>query len=192
MSHEQKERLVKFCTVVGGQAVAHRYPNVWQREAADGTRRLLIGASSGQVDLVLALSHCLAEPFGLLYVLITPRRDHEPGRYQAPRPLNRSELEAFLHRFRASFEQDARHHVWIQSLTDETAQVVYDENDVIYAYGPLDEFERVLAERGLRSGSIDIPVPHNVMFHDAFDDDEDAIVAEWNWRWFPLEDQDDV
>ena len=195
LTHDPPAPLVKFCALVDGEATPYRHPDVWDRESVEGTARLVIGAASEQIDLLIELSRCLPEPLDLLYVLVSPRGDHEPGRYEAPQSLGRNEVEAFLRRFRAAFEQDGRHHVWIQTTSDagEDGLLVYDENNLIYAYGPLDAFEAILRRRGLRHGTVQLPVPHRVRFHGHFDRDEDAIVAEWAWKRFPLdEEQDDV
>jgi hypothetical protein len=139
----------KFCSVVGSDFIPYRYSNCWDIENTTGPERLVIGPESSQVELLLKLAQTLAEPFGILYVLLVSRKDHEPARYQCPYPCDRGEMESFFRTFTDFFESDGRHHVWLTSLTD-SSTLVYDKHNVIYAYGPLPQFERVLDSRGFK------------------------------------------
>lgn len=115
----------KFGTLQGDDWIPFAYPNVWAQEATTGPDRLVIAPASGQIELMRKLAEVLPEPFGILYVLLVPRSEREPGRYQSPEPSSRAELDAFLTQFQGFFEKDARHHVWIMSLFA-SATLVYD------------------------------------------------------------------
>ena len=164
-------------------------PNVWQRDWTTGPERLIVAPAASPVDVLLQLTRVLQEPFGILYVLLAPRTGAKAGRYQNPTPADREEMEGFFATFREYFESDARHHVWVASLPDQ-ATVVYDNHNVLYAYGPLPEYEQVLAERGLRRGEVVFPVPHEHNYNSEFDSNEKQIMNCWHWVWSPLTEHD--
>jgi len=173
-----------------GEMSEHHYADLWDVEKTTGADRVIAAPSSGQVALVEALMEELPEPFGLLSVLILARRaGHQVGRYQCPAPMSREEAVAFLHEYQEYFEGDGRHHLWVSSVSL-PATIVYDHHDVIYAYGPLDDFQRVLHRRGLERGPVKIPAPHTHQYNADFDLVEDKILAHWSWHWFPLQEQD--
>ena len=180
----------KFGTRQGENQVPFSYPNVWEQGHTTGPDRLLIAPASGHVALLRKLADVLPEPFGILYVLVVPRGGGEPGRYQSLYPCSRAEVDAFLTRFEAFFERDGRHHVWLLSLPA-SATLVYDNHNVRYAYGPLDEFKPILERAGLREGEIRFPDPHSHNYHAEFDGEEAAVMAYDEWRHFPLKEQDD-
>ena len=71
------------------------------------------------------------------------------------------------------------------------ATLVYDNHDLIYAYGPLDEFCEVLSSRGLREGDLSIPAPHQHCYNQEFDAAERDVLKYWEWRHSPLRSDDD-
>ena len=75
--------LYKFGWLPNGQEEEpYQYPDVWVRESSDRMDRLAIAPRSGYVNLLADLASVLEEPFLLLYVLVVPRGQAEPGRYQ--------------------------------------------------------------------------------------------------------------
>jgi len=169
--------------------VAHIWPDVWSVEKTTGPKRLVAAPSSGHVDLLIELSRVLPEPFGILYVLMTPRMGHQCGRYQCPEPIDRATVGSFLHQFEEYFENDGRHHVWLTSLPREDT-IVYDNHNVIYAYGPLRKYRKIIKARGLKKGSTRFPVPHVHCYNDCYDADEDRVMSYWEWRWSALADDE--
>jgi hypothetical protein len=125
----------------------------------------------------------------VLYVLVVSRSGHTEGRYQVPEPLSYEELELILYTFREFFEQDGRHHLWVSSASDE-GFFVFDNHNVIYAYGDLDAYEAHLESAGFGQGTLDMPVPHSHHYHFQFDDAEDEVIGYWQWKKFPLQPQD--
>ena len=168
------------------------HPHRWARErTSTGTERLVIGPKSGHVDLMLNLIDAMRGPFGILYVLTVPRCDHKQGRYQSESPCEKWQLVSFLEEFRDYFEKDGRHHLWLLGLGDKS-QIIYDNHNVLFAYGPLSAFERVLEDAGLTRGEVPAPAPHVHVYAEQFDADEDRIFAAHHWKWFPLvQDFDD-
>ena len=181
----------KFSQLTGTDTVPYVYPNVWEVEQTTGPERLVVAPPTKQVEPMLALTKLLPEPFGVLYVLTVPRGSSgEPGRYQSTQPATRSEMEAFLKRFCKYLESDARHHLWVTSLPN-SALLVYENHNVIYAYGPLDEFKKVLRAKGLTEGQVRFPSPHTHNYHLEFDGDERQVMSYWEWVYFSLAEGDD-
>ena len=168
------------------------YQDRWSLEKTTGPERLAVAPRGRRhIDVLLELAGCLQEPFGILYVLLLSRTGaHSPGRYQSPFPTTREETEAFARRFTNYFEGDGRHHLWLMSLPDQ-ATLVYDNHDLVYAYGPLDRFKSVLTRLGFSEGAVAIPVPHQHSWNQEYDSTEDEVMEYWGWKRFPLQADDD-
>jgi hypothetical protein len=179
----------KFGVPDGDVFVPYTYQPSYYHEQTIGTNRLVIAPASDQVNLLRELSRLTQEPFGILYVLVISRLDSQEARYQCPEPLTRTQMEAFLFEFHDFFESDARHHVWITSLPDK-ATLVYDNHNLIYAYGPLQRFAGVLRQQGLKEIRITVPSPHAHRYHPEFDASEAEVLSYWKWKTFPLAEQD--
>src|SRR5262245_36592712 len=108
---------LKFARLEDDQWVAHDYGNRYFLQPCGQATRLVVGPSSGHVELVLELSRQLAgQPWAVLYVLLVPRTgDRKPGRYQSPPFESHAALTDFLSSFAEFFEGDGRHHVWVGS-----------------------------------------------------------------------------
>lgn len=182
----------KFGTVRDEQdtnAQRFSFPNLWDIEKTSEPARLIIAPESGHIDLIIELSRALPEPFGILYVLVVPRGGNEEGRYQSDAPAGRPAMEPFLSEFRDFFEKDARHHIWIFSLPGR-AMLVYDNHNVIYAYGELEKFKEVLDAKGFTQGGVNLPVPHVHLYNPTFDSEETRILSSAGWKKFPLLESD--
>lgn len=182
--------LYKFGRLVGDADHRHEYANTFETERTTGPLRLAIAPSGGHVALLKELSEQLPEPLGILYVLVVPRGDHEPGRYQSSL-FGREDVSEFFSRFRHYLEGDGRHNLWLVSPRGGET-IVYDRHNVLFAYGPIEAYERVLRRRGLVEGQVRFPDPHSHHYHESFDADETAILEYWNWKRFPLVEGVDV
>jgi len=180
----------KFGKLTGEMEEPFVYPNAWAREKTTGPERLVIAPSANHVTLLLDLAKRLPEPFGILYVLVVSRGGNEPGRYQTPSPIVRSDMEQFVSGFSNYFEGDGRHHIWIASIP-ESATLVYDHHNVIFAYGPLEAYSEVVRRKGLIEGAVNFPVPHTHRYNKEYDQDEQRIFLRWEWKRFPLENADE-
>lgn len=180
----------KFGALRGDEDVPYAYPDVWERARTTGPDRLVVAPSRDHVGWLLRLARTWPGEFGLLYVLLVSRTDREPGRYQAPRPLDFAELEAFLAEFGPFLSTDGRHHLWIAS-TRTDGLLVYDQHDVIYAYGPLDDYVGILRDAGLREGPVRFPAPHTHHYHAENDAAEAALLSRWEWIRTPLRPGDE-
>jgi len=183
-------RLTKFETQSGNDWVSHRYPAVYARETTRGSDRLEIAASGNGVEIMLLLAQLLRAPFAVLYVLLVPRGGSEAGRYQSPW-LDRDELNGVFDRYSDFWEQDGRHHVWLHSTTDQ-ATLVYDQHNVIFAYGPLDEYACLLNAAGFEEvDELGFPAPHGHCYHAEFDAMERELVSSPGWKHSPLQKGDE-
>jgi len=130
-------------------------------------------------------------PYGLLYVLHTPRSGAaEAGRYQSPEPIRRDQLVLFLQQFGSLLEGDGRHHFWV-SAVDSSSLLVYDNHNVVYAYGPLEAFEAILRRNSLREApEVAFPEPHVHRYNAEFDGLVADLMSYWPWKRFPLQESD--
>ncbi|MCU1273556.1 MAG: hypothetical protein JWO48_987 [Bryobacterales bacterium] len=70
---------------------------------------------------------------------------------------------------------DGRHDLWLHSAISD-ATLVLDRHDLIYAYGPLDQFRAALKE-GLQEAQVEgPPYPHTHMYHAEYDESERRIL----------------
>lgn len=168
-----------------------RYPDVYRIEPTTAAPRLIVGPAKNHVELLLSLAQLWREQFWVLYVLLVPRSGkREAGRYQSPGPLSFEGVAAFSRRFHRFFEGDARHHLWISSASG-FGLLVYDQHNWIYAYGDLDTYIELLKSRGFVEGEINLPSPHAHYYNEHFDEAEDEVMDYWQWKYFPLQEQDE-
>jgi hypothetical protein len=182
----------KFGRIVQGVEFPNRYPDVWERQQkkTSSIPRVVAAPAGRQIELLLEMSRCLPEPFGILYVLTVRRGTRDIGRYQHPEQLSRAAMESLVGGFGDFFEKDARHALWVTSL-NKLDILVYDQHDWIFSYGPLEEYEKILAQNGLRPGEVRRPEPHTHHYNAEFDREEDRLMASAAWRWTPLRKGDD-
>src|SRR4051812_26533815 len=154
----------------------------------NGTPSLRVQSSGSMTDMVIRLSERMQGPWYVLYVLLTPRGDHEPGRYQGIEIENHVDLAIFLAKYRDYFDGDGRHHLWVGSAVNGDL-VVYDHHDIIIAYGPIHSYLSLLG--GFSSHPIPGGGAHTPHYNPEFDAAEDAILKEWPWQHYPLQDSDD-
>jgi hypothetical protein len=183
--------LPKLESQVGDEWRMHRYPQVFVREKTTGPIRLKIAVSGAGADLLLQLAAVLGEPFSVLYLLLVPRGGSAEGRYQSPW-MNRAELTDLFSDLAPFCDQDGRHHVWLFS-DPERATLVYDHHNVIYAYGPIEDFVRLLEAAGyVEARELSFPAPHRHSFHAEFDAAERKLVALPGWTRSPLLPEDEA
>lgn len=181
--------LFKLGSIRGETITQFRYSNTFQIERTTGPDRLRIGAEDGHISWLFRLAVPLSPPFFLLYVLHTSRCGNELGRYQSPE-IQFSEVDAFMTEFCEFLTDDGRHDLWLRSMGSE-ATLVWDRHDLIYAYGPLEEFRTVLNE-GLQEAEVGSPpIPHVHLYHAAYDDSERKILTYFQWSRSPLLEDDE-
>jgi hypothetical protein len=171
-----------------GADTPYVHPSVFMREETSGPERLRIGGGPDSVAVLLDLARFLAAPLFVLVVLAVPRRG-VVGRYESD-VMSYSQVAAFLGEFGQLFREDARSSVWI-GATDGSGLIALDEHDLLYGYGPLDEFTEQLAERGYVEGVAAAPDPHEHRFNAELDDLEVKLCSWPTWRRvLPLQEAD--
>ncbi len=169
--------------------VNNEYGKVFETETTNAYQRLKIGADNKQIDLMLKLCENLNPPYFILYVLVVPRHGHEQGRYQS-RPIeNINEVRLFFNEYKDYLETDGRHHVWIGTV-DNSGILIYDQHNVIFAYGSLEKYKRTLRTLGFHEKPFSFPVPHAHRFNTDNDQFEEKILQHWDWSIFPLTEHD--
>ena len=182
--------IIKLGTIRDNEDIAHVYPDIWEREQTTGPDRLVIAPSANHTHYLSQLAELWSSDFWILYVLLVSRGDNETGRYESPVALSFDELRSFLDEFAVYFNTDGRHHVWIGSTTNE-GLLVYDHHNVIYAYGELDVYEEFLRRNGFHQSAVSFPVPHSHYYNEENDEDENRIFDRFNWRYSPLQEDDE-
>ena len=183
--------LVKLGAIApDGTETPFRYANVYDLQRTTGPLRLVIAPAADHTRLLLALASCWRGPYGLLYVLLVSRTDQLPGRYESPGVLPLAELASFLAEHAAFLESDGRHAFWIDSPEGE-GTLVYDQHNVLYAYGPIEAYETLLLEQGFTRSPVRFPAPHMHHYHPENDSAEEQLLVHWEWRYSPLQDDDD-
>jgi len=69
--------------------------------------------------------------------------------------------------------------------------LVYDQHNVIFAYGEIDRFQGVLKNRGYVEREFWFPTPHSYSFPPANTKYEDELMAYFPWRHSPLQPGDE-
>ena len=98
-------------------------------------------------------------------------------------------MEGFLRAHRDFLEYDGRHHLWVASVPREDT-LVYDRRNIIFGYGPLEEWQRLLQSKGFRESPLDVPDSHAHFYRPEYDEEERRVMGEALWKWFPLQDGD--
>jgi len=170
--------------------ILHDYGNIYEVERTNNAKRLKIGVSKNQISLLLKLIDGLTPPYFILYVLVVSRLKNEYGRYQSPLLESKLEVVNFLLDFKEYLETDARHHIWIGTV-NKNGSLIFDQHNVIYAYGPIKAFKQTLKKLKFKEEEFSFPAPHCHHFHDSNDVFEEDILNYWEWSLFPLENNDE-
>jgi hypothetical protein len=180
----------KLSILRGDVEQEHSYPAVFRIETTrNGTERIVVGVPGGDPVVFERLGRCLEGPYWLLFVLHTPRGEGEPGRYQSPE-IEPERFNAFLARYGAFLSGDGRHDFWLRSPSSE-ATIVWDRHNLIYAYGPLDDYISALRGLGFSEAEVSIPFPHAHNYRPEFDSDAKTLLLEFEWTRTPLKPEDE-
>ncbi len=174
-----------------GVNVPFDYGNVFFRQPIGDTERLVIGPTSGQIALLCDLVSLFPEHrYYFLYILLLSHAGNKEGRYQSPLIESYDDLELFLWTFQTFFEQDGRHHIWVASVNSGDL-LVYDQHNVIFAYGNTKVFEKKLRELGFEEKEFWFPAPHVHQFPPANVNQEQEVLQYFNWHWSELQEEDE-
>lgn len=179
---------IKIEAMNGEQPQPFAYGNVFAPEEVGGIPRLRVGVDEAQDAALAALANGLVGPFQLLYVLHTTRTGAELGRYESPE-LTLGAVQDFLRQFGRFLCEDSRHDLWIRSHDDD-ATIVLDRHNLIYAYGPVDEFEATLQSLGAGRGEPRVLGAHVHHYHSEWDEAERRVLGTLEWDIKPLRPSD--
>lgn len=174
--------------------LGHLVDDVWQRYSHSPLyevqkERVVTVAPASDPIVFEHLTACLNPPFFLLYILHTSRGEGDSGRYQSP-AISPSQVKAFLGRFDDFLRGDGRFDLWLHSPADH-ATVVWDRHDMVFAYGPIDAYEGALRRLGFMPGEPFVPFPHEHHYRDELDEQARDLLAAFDWRYSPLEEEDE-
>lgn len=175
----------KLSALREGEWIEHSHAPTFVRE----NDRVVAAVPHGDVEIFSRLLTSLEPPYFLLYVLHTPRGEGRAGRYQSP-ALVASQLHDFIDRFGEFLSRDSRFDLWGHSPSDE-ATVVWERHDLLYAYGPIEEYVRALHALGFSAGAPSIPVPHAHNYRPELDDRARDLLSVWKWSWSELRAEDE-
>jgi len=179
----------KIDALVGSESLPFEYGNTFETGTVGGQIRLRVGLDELQMLALASLRAELAGPFQLLYVLHTTRTGADLGRYESPQ-LSAAEVGEFLRRFGPFLSQDARHDFWLRSRDDD-ATIVLDRHNIIYADGPLRQFENTLLRIGARRAGLPrVPDPHVHYYHSSWDASELEVLSAFAWTRKPRREAD--
>ena len=165
------------------------YGSIYFRDVHENYERLVIGATRGHVNLMEELCSGWSGNWYALYVLVISRTGRKEGRYQSQIFEQLLDLQIFNGMHQDFIEGDGRHHYWIGSTSNE-GNLVFDEHNVIFAYGDLDAYEEKLKSKGFKEERFWFPVPHRHHYHATNDQKEDDLFEAQEWELFPLQEQD--
>jgi hypothetical protein len=166
------------------------YGNIYEIEQTTANKRLQIGPTGNQIDLILQLADNLNPPYFILYVLVVTRLGNEYGRYESPTIDTKEELTDFLIQYKEYLETDGRHHIWIGTY-DNSGLLIYDQHNVIFAYGQLENFISILTLNSFKEQEFTFPAPHIHNFYEDNDVYEERILKHWDWDISPLAENDE-
>jgi len=151
--------------------------------------RLRAGFPKDDPAILHRLLDSMPEPFLLLYVLHTPRGEGAPGDIKAI-PYRLKKSKNLLSTYWEYLSRDARFDLWFYSPAI-NATLVWDRHDLLFAYGPLDNFEAILSEWGCQHGYPVLPSPHTHNYHAGFDISATQLLERYPWKRSPLHQMDD-
>lgn len=165
--------------------------NVYIEQDFDEFKRLIVWASEDAIEYLLQLIDKTKGPYSLMYILKSTRCNNEIARYSIS-GVKYEEVGSFLKRFEDFFEYDSRHRILVQALSEKLTYFVYDEENMLLAYGDTDKFKSVLNEYGFTeyNKSLVFPDPHMHMYQEEFDEEENEVVNYFNWIKSPLQEID--
>ncbi|MDX1998444.1 MAG: hypothetical protein SF066_12065 [Thermoanaerobaculia bacterium] len=179
---------MKLTKLQEGLDLPVEWPDLYYRQLTTGPERLVVAPRRDPIDLLGELAGEFGPEYYLLYVLVAERGQATAGRYQSPW-VELAEVRAFLSDYSELLANDARQELWIGSK-ESGDQLVLDHHGLIFAYGPLDDYVRVLEARGLTAGDFGIPFPHTHHYNAKYDLLVDQLISRWDWHRTDLQPGD--
>lgn len=153
--------------------------------------RLVIWPSDRATEVLTELLKGSLEPYEMFYILRNSRCNNEEARYKME-GLTIDKLQEFLESFHLFFEYDSRHRLVIRSSDEILTYFVFDEDNLILAYGNVELFKSILHPLGFEEYDKPIvhPDPHMHMYHESLDIFEDKILNYFPWTKSELQKVD--
>jgi hypothetical protein len=171
--------------------VAHDYGDAFFRQPVSSGERLVIGPSGAHVELMLGLAQTWrTQQFYILYLLLISHSGAELGRYKSPLIESLEDLQVFFYTYETFLESDGRHHIWIGSPAND-GLLVYDQHNLIFAYGDLSCYEKVLASKGFTVNEFWFPCPHSHSYPATNAQQEEDLLRHFPWQRTPLQEGDE-
>jgi len=171
--------------------ITHNYGNVFFRQPMSAGERLVIGPSRAHVELMLSLAQTWrTQRFYVLYVLLVSHSGAELGRYQSQLIESFEDLQVFFYTYETFLESDGRHHIWIGSPSND-GLLIYDQHNVIFAYGDLSLYEQALTSRSFTRGEFWFPSPHSHSYPPTNVQQEEELLRHFPWQRSALQEGDE-
>jgi hypothetical protein len=184
---KKKGKFLKIFT--DNSAVVNEYGKIFEIESTPSFTRLKIASDHEQIELLLKLCLNLTPPYFIHYVLVTSSLGNQLARYRSNEINSLKSVSEFLNEFKEFLEFDGRHHIWI-SNKDNSEILVYDQHNVIFSYGQLNNQLAILKAEGYKQTSFNFPYPHAHHFNPEFNILEEKILKYWPWVLFGLTPDD--
>ncbi|MFE5317721.1 hypothetical protein ACFQ88_03320 [Paenibacillus sp. NPDC056579] len=97
--------------------------------------------------------------------------------------LKWKQVHDFMEKFHTFLEYDSRHRIVIRSSDELLTYFVFDEENIILAYGDVESYKEILRGLGFEEQDhpIILPDPHMHMYHEQLDRDEDKLLSFFPW-----------
>lgn len=144
--------------------------------------RLVIWPNNKALEVLKNLLNSTKERLGILYVLRASRCNNDEARYKMEN-LDSNQVKEFLDKFSTFIEYDSRHRIVIRSLDEEHTYFVFDEENLLVAYGDVEQYKNILHESGFEEYFEEIvyPDPHMHSYHAELDRYEDKVLSYFPW-----------
>jgi hypothetical protein len=174
----------------GGQGIVeHRHGNLAHPTTRKGKAVWLIAPSDGHLDLLLTVAAKFASPLRFRYVLLVAMDGWKEGRYTHRQLLSHQNLSELLLPYADFLEQDARHHIIVESDSGSDG-IIYDQHNFLYLYGDGNSpVNQELVSR-FKEGHAEMPSPHSHHYHEEFDMDLMGLLGADVWDYSELTEED--
>ena len=165
------------------------------KEKASGAR-LIVTPDKDHVKMMLNLlaGENKNRRYSIVFYFIGSFRE-DGSKYQSAKTLSRGELESFCEKYLDFLETDAGHNFGIRDIETKDT-VIYDNHNVLYVFGNLQEKIEILENSGYKKvEKIVIPKPCTFIYHSENAAIEQEIKTNNEWIFTPVKiteaDEDD-
>ncbi|MFB6366573.1 hypothetical protein ACFCP7_21375 [Paenibacillus elgii] len=144
--------------------------------------RLVIWPSDKAIFVICELLKITKEKYEVFYILRSSRCNNEEARYKME-AVDLKTITEFLEKFGTYLEYDSRHRIVIRSSDERLTYFVFDEENIILAYGNVEEFKLLLNRLGFDEYNKPLiyPEPHMHLYQEELDKYEDKVLSYFPW-----------